>query len=259
MRAVDPAADSSDAGADMDPAAQAPAPASDGPVHTQGLVTVLDDGSGPQMCLGAVARSYPPQCSGVPMTEFDWGQVGAEEAGGVKWGSYALTGTFDGTTFTATDAIPAALYDAAVTPEPEPLAAACDSPTSTDAALATPEAMDATTTAAAALPGYATQWLTGETLNVAVTEDVSGAEATLRETWGGPLCVTTAEYTEAQLNVIGEQLQAAVPTLVSSGSQMADSIQAQVVLDNGSIQAWADATYGPGLVTISSALVPAGS
>ena len=30
----------------------------------------------------------------------------------MKWGTFALTGTFDGTTFTVTDAIPAALYDA---------------------------------------------------------------------------------------------------------------------------------------------------
>ena len=62
----------------------------------------------------------------------------------MTWGSYALTGTFDGTTFTVTDAIPAALYDTMAEPEEEPLAAACDDPTTTDTAKATPEDMDAT-------------------------------------------------------------------------------------------------------------------
>jgi len=141
-------------------------------------------------------------------------------------------------------------------PTEEPPGPACESPTTTDAAKATPEAMDATLTAASALPGLAMTWLSGNTINVAVTEDAAGAEALLRETWGGPLCVVTAERTEAELNTISQELQAALPTLLTSGSMAADSIDAQVVFDDGSIQAWADETYGEGLVQVSSALVP---
>ncbi len=116
--------------------------------------------------------------------------------------------------------------------------------------------MDATLAAASALPGLAMTWLSGNTINVAVTEDPEGAETVLRQTWGGPLCVTTAEHTEAELNTISQELQAALPTLLTSGSMAADSIDAQVVFDDGSIQAWADETYGDGLVTVTSALVP---
>jgi hypothetical protein len=36
-----------------------------------------------------------------------------------------------------------------------------------------------------------------------------------------------------------------------------DHVDVEVVHDDGSLQAWADATYGAGLVRISSALVPA--
>jgi hypothetical protein len=36
-------------------------------------------------------------------------------------------------------------------------------------------------------------------LNVRVTEDLAGAEAKLRETWGGMLCVSKAEHTESEL------------------------------------------------------------
>ncbi|WP_457187255.1 hypothetical protein [Nocardioides sp. P5_E3] len=254
MRAVDPASGSG-AAADAS-SGEVPQPVPDGEVRTSGLVMVIDEGDGPELCLGAVAESYPPQCGGPALADFDWGDAGSEEASGVRWGSYALTGTFDGTTFTVTDAIPAALYDTMAAPEEEPLAAACDSPTTTDTAKATPEDMDATLAAASALPTYASAWLTGNTINVAVTEDAEGAEAELRTTWGGMLCVTTVERTDADLNEVNQELQAALgDQLLTSGSTSPDSLDAQVVFDDGSIQEWADATYGDGLVRISSALV----
>jgi hypothetical protein len=256
MRAVDPASGSG-AAADAS-SGEVPQPVPDGEVRTSGLVMVIDDGGGPELCLGAVAESYPPQCGGPALADFDWGDVGSEEASGVRWGSYALTGTFDGSTFTVTDAIPAALYDTMAAPEEEPLAAACDDPTTTDTARATPEDMDATLAAASALPTYASTWLTGNTINVAVTEDAEGAEAELRRTWGGMLCVTTVERTDADLNEVNQELQAALgEQLLTSGSTSPDSLDAQVVYDDGSVQEWADATYGDGLVRVSSALVPA--
>ena len=255
MEAVDPAAQDPTSSDAPTASGGAPAPVPAGAVTTQGLVTVLDPGTGPQLCLGAIAESFPPQCSGLPLEGFDFGDVGAETAGDVTWGSYAVTGTFDGTTFTATDSTPAALYDPVAMPPEETPGAACESPGTTDPALASPEAMDATLAAASALPGYATTWLTGNTINVAVREDAAGAEAKLRETWGGPLCVTTAERTDAELNTISQELQGALPTLLTCGSMAADSIDAQVVFDDGSIQAWADETYGDGLVTVTSALL----
>jgi len=256
MRAVDPASGSG-AAADAS-SGEVPQPVPDGEVRTSGLVMVIDEGDGPELCLGAVAESYPPQCGGPALADFDWGDAGSEEASGVRWGSYALTGTFDGTTFTVTDAIPAALYDTMAAPEEEPLAAACDSPTTTDTAKATPEDMDATLAAASALPTYASAWLTDNTINVAVTEDAEGAEAELRKTWGGMLCVTTVERTDADLNEVNQELQAALgEQLLTSGSTSPDSLDAHVAYDDGSIQDWADTTYGDGLVRVSSALVPA--
>jgi hypothetical protein len=258
MKAVDPSGSGDSAVTDA-PSGEAPVPVPDGEVRTNGLVTVLDSGGGPEMCLGAVAESYPPQCGGPALADFDWGDVGSEEAGGVTWGQYALTGTYDGTTFTVTDAIPAALYDVMAEPEQDPLAAACDDATTTDTSKATPEDMDATLAAASALPTYASAWLSGNTINVAVTEDAEGAEAELRETWGGMLCVTTVEKTDADLNAVNTELQAALgDQLLTSGSFSPDSLDAQVVYDDGSLQEWVDTTYGDGLVRISSALVPAG-
>lgn len=86
-------------------------------VHALG--TVLDDGSGPQLCLGPIAASYPPQCAGPPVEGWDWEAVeGDETAAGVTWGVYAVWGDWDGETFTVTrEPIMAALYDPMVDPD----------------------------------------------------------------------------------------------------------------------------------------------
>lgn len=84
----------------------------EGEVVAQG--TVLDEGGKPELCLGAVAESYPPQCSGIPIDGWTWdGVEGAESSGDVTWGAYAVQGTYDGDTFTVTQPpIMLALYDA---------------------------------------------------------------------------------------------------------------------------------------------------
>ena len=105
-------------------------PAAPGGVRTRGVVTILDAGR-PELCLGPVAESWPPQCSGPPVIGWDWkrqrlvlGQPGGpqgdasgprdhERAGAVRWGQYFLTGRWDGTAFTVVTSVPAALYDAA--------------------------------------------------------------------------------------------------------------------------------------------------
>lgn len=189
-------------------------PAADGRVT--GLGTVLDEGKGdgPQLCLGPIAMSYPPQCGGLPLQGWDWPAVeGFEKVGKVRFGTYAVTGTFDGTSFTLTEEpILGALYDpmpvvdpteqfATRCPEPEGGWAALDPATSDDRAL---ESLYA---AAAALPGYAAIWVDptsgpdvpvkpdsgtapevagGQVVNVLVTEDVAGAEEMLREVWAAP-------------------------------------------------------------------------
>ncbi len=93
----------------------APAPvepqAASGPVRTRDLVVVMDTGEGPELCLGPVAESYPPQCGGPAIEGWRWrDQQAFEKAGDVRWGYFALTGAWDGTTFTVSDAVPAALY-----------------------------------------------------------------------------------------------------------------------------------------------------
>jgi hypothetical protein len=80
-----------------------------------GQGTVLQKGDGPaRLCLGPVAESYPPQCSGPVINGWDWSAVEqSETAAGVTWGTYAVFGTWDGSEFTSTrQPVPLSLYDA---------------------------------------------------------------------------------------------------------------------------------------------------
>ena len=87
-------------------------PAAPGTVTTRTLVTVLDTGS-PELCLGPVAESWPPQCGGPPIDGWDWADLNGafERQQGVRWGQFLVTGTWDGERFGYEGAIPAALYD----------------------------------------------------------------------------------------------------------------------------------------------------
>jgi len=162
-------------------------------VRTRDLATVMDTGS-PELCLGPIAESYPPQCGGPPLTGWDWAEHEGtyDEQGPVRWGSYSVTGTWDGARFTATDAVSGALYDPAA---PAP------SPTPTPA----------------------------------------------------------TSYDAAELERIASELQSAPGVLGAYGGEGSEGhVLADVYYDDGTLQGWADETYGAGVVLVSQALVDAG-
>lgn len=94
-------------------------PAAPGPVRTRQLATVMDTGT-PELCLGPVAESWPPQCSGPALVGWDWGehQGTYDRSGSARWGTYLVQGEWDGSTFTVESAVPGALYDPAPAPTP---------------------------------------------------------------------------------------------------------------------------------------------
>jgi len=98
-----------------------PQPAPEGAVRTADLATVMDRGTA-ELCLGPIAESYPPQCGGPEITNWDWSEHGHrafEQQGDIRWGTYLVTGKWDGTSFEVTETVPGALYDPA-SPEPTP-------------------------------------------------------------------------------------------------------------------------------------------
>ena len=191
-RAADPAGDpTASAAATGMPTA---IPAAQAPVTTRQPATVMDTGS-PELCLGPVAESYPPQCRGIPLVGWSWrDHAGAfERSGDVRWGLFAVTGSFDGTTLSVRDAVPAALHD------PGPL------------------------------PAEPTR-----------CEDLAKADCD--------------RPTEQRIAEIGEELTSLPGMLTIVPSRFV--VHADVVHDDGSLQAWADEAYGPGVVVIGSALEP---
>jgi len=66
-----------------------PLPPGDPPADADWLVgvgTVLDDGDGPELCLGGVAESLPPQCGGPKVVGWDWADVEAQGSlAGTTW------------------------------------------------------------------------------------------------------------------------------------------------------------------------------
>ncbi len=179
------------------PSASASGPATpvpSGPVTTRNLATVMDTGT-PELCLGPIAESYPPQCGGPALVGWDWAdhQDTFEQQGDVRWGTYLVTGTWDGTSMTATEAIPGALYDPAM-PHPPPRHR----------------------------PPRRTR-----------TRCWRRSQSELRDQLPGYLGSYGGEGTDGH-------------------------VLADVLYDDGSLQEWADTTYGENVVIVSSALVDAG-
>jgi hypothetical protein len=187
---TDSADSASDGGGTSKPAMPTEVPAADGPVVGLGLVLDGSADGATGFCLGPVAESYPPQCTGLPMEGWDWAEHRGsfDDAGGVKFGSFAVTGGFDGTTLTYQSAVPGAVYD------PMP--------------------------------------------------------------WPQPTSSATQDHTQAELEAIAQELQelpGALSTMPGDNLVFVD-----VIHDDGTLQDWADATYGDGLVFVHSALAPAG-
>jgi hypothetical protein len=239
---------------------------------------------GPELCLGVVALSLPPQCRGLPIPNWRWDQVtGQESHAGTTWGRYRLVGTYDGASFTVIRADrppPAAprpsaaerFKDEPKTPCPEP---AWGWPVP-DPAKASEEDMQAAWRAAQAQPDFAGLWLSylepmghnvaedpGEfVLNVAFTGDLQRHEVELRTRWGGRLCVTRQPRTMAELHRIQRELGGAVGkelglrVVSTSRSDDENVVNLEVlVLDEQTRQAIQE-RYGAGAVRATATLTP---
>lgn len=254
---------------------------------------MLDEGSGPMLCLGGIAMSLPPQCSGPPVAEWDWDEhPEAETVDGVTWGDYTLEGVWDGTTFTPTQVRETAPGDWPEEDVNDLFASRCEEPDGgwvpVDPATTTGGALAAAHRVAEQLPDYAISWgdqsinphwqevqdlqESGGTpsleaqqamndpahtiLNVGVTDDLAGAEAAVREVWGGPLCVTRFGNTHARLREVADELRGLAGSLNSGYGSISNTVEITVTHDDGSIQAWADEQYGAGVVAVTSALQP---
>lgn len=157
-----------------------------------------------EICVGGVAESLPPQCSGpVLLGDFSWEDVGPERASGVTWTDepwYAV-GDFDPDggpqgSITLTRPVsgdPPEGYAVPTAAEEVTFPQLCDDPFrgGSEDAAGDVDAQEQLAVALEDLDGYVTSWVSdGSSLfNVLVTGDPEEAFEELREVWRGGLCV----------------------------------------------------------------------
>jgi hypothetical protein len=238
---------------------------------------------GPQLCLGAIATSMPPVCSGLPITNWRWDQVeGETTAAGTTWGSYRVVGAYDGASFTVTEAAlapPGRQPSAEEQFEDEPKPG-CPQPAGgwavPDPARRSERHLEAVTRAARARPDFAGLWLSylapmgnnvaedpGEfVLNVAFTGDLARHEANLRPRWGGRLCVTRQQRSYRELVRLQRDLHGpgaadlGLRVLSTGIREDANAVTVTVeVLEERAREAL-EARYGSGAVQATAVLTP---
>lgn len=240
----------------------------------QADVFVLEDAShGPQMCM-SVMSSLPPQCSGPDLVGWSWAGLRHESAEQSRWGTYRITGRFDGTKLTV-----AAVGEPGL-PKPMPPPAErgdqtpCPEPPGgwqpIDLAKATDAAMQAANALAQRSPDYAGLWIdqghrvTEATandprqfiLNVSFTGDIAGHTTQLREVWGGALCVSQARYSEARLSAIQKELIQGLPAASSDIDTLGNKVTIDMWVAFEGQQKEMDARYGAGAVVLTGLLRP---
>lgn len=216
----------------------------------------------------------PVSCAG-PAPEvvgWDWAGLDATTDNGLTWGFYYLVGSWDGERFTPTE--PPATGDPADGPglpadQPGRFDTPCPEPDGgwrpVDPDLATGPALDQTLAWVETIPEYAGAWvdqsvLDGQVLNLRFTGDPAGWEEQVRQHWGGPLCLTGADYRYATLLEIQGSLHAEYPPggpLLSSGPDVIDNtLYAEVLVAEVAWQRELDQRFGAGAVTLAGWLEP---
>lgn len=269
------------------------APAGDTRYTATGTVLQNED-HGPQLC-ASVAESYPPQCGGADIVGWDWTAVSAESSGGVTWGEYRVVGTWDGSRLTLTEPPREARPpggDRAPGGDGGPgtdMTSPCPEPAGgwrpVDRAKATEEAMRAAMDRAASADEFAGGWLDQHymdgvdshdvrtiekigndpgryVLNLRFTGDLSGRERWIREVWGGALCVSGAERTEAELRRIQRELEGEMRSrrfLNLAVDTVGNRVGAGVYVATPELRRELDDRYGKGAVALEGFLKPVGS
>lgn len=245
--------------------------------------TVLQDAHhGPQLCVGGVADSLPPQCGGPDLVGWSWKGLGAQKVGATTWGEYVVIGTYDGTRFTPTEAARPfdPMKDAGAAPEPasDDPTTPCAAPTGGWRPVEPAKATDAASQAGAELArrqdGFGGLWIdqnfppgvqpNGSTespapgtapndpariiLNVSTTGDVEAMTTTVRRVWGGNLCVIKATHPHAELEQIMHSMGSTPGVLSAAVQEISGRVEVTVVRATIQAQQDLDRRYGAGVV-----------
>ncbi len=242
----------------------------------QFIGTVIDDGQ-PILCPSGVMTSLPPQCQGVPVIGLDWSTVeGVETAGGVRWADFTLVGTYDGSVFELTRPPEPPPVGGGETPFSVPLP--CDEPAGGWQIInpATADNSGAAVGYAQAQPEFMGNWsyrLPADAAAYSVkvftfADKLDEHEQAIRDIYGGPLCVSLADRSLAELEAIRNMVKAVIvsPEAEAAGIYLLDGqygdtidiltgqIEFYVLAAEAGAQGWLDAQFGQGTVTLQGRL-----
>lgn len=240
----------------------------------QGVIRQLDDDP-PVLCLGPVAQSYPPQCSGPLIFGLDWTEMpDYRDVQGVRWGEARVVGTYDGQAFTLIRPPIRSRYpfepDLAMgAPEADQL---CDDPfegSEADFDGLSVEASRARDDVAATLEAsqsYVSSFSTNgkSVLNVVLVQgaDVADMQTWVRKVWPGGLCIETRDAPpRATVNqALDAMSRADLPGVFSWSAANEGGLQVKVLLaDEDTINGIDQVVSGfldPSDVDIQGALIP---
>lgn len=185
-----------------------------------------------ELCVGAVAESYPPQCGGPRVVgEVDWDALEPERASGVTWTNQVVwaVGRLDPTagdsgTFTLDRPLSLTPPEGFTPPTEEPMTfpQLCDDPYAGGGrrGSGSPDAQNALSERLTSIDGYIGSWVSdgSSMFNVLVTGDADAAHAELRKVWKGGLCVEQRDLpTEADVRAAQDALGTKVPGLLGTG------------------------------------------
>lgn len=225
-------------------------------------------GRGPELCLGAVAESYPPQCGGPPIVGWDWNDVeGEESASGTTWTTAYVEGTYDGERFTLTGRPSAPRPVEAASPSFEP---ACTEPEIVDAGQGSGDFPGANDRGRFdAVDGLVALWVSdpsGEgydgpfVANLVVRPGRGEAvKAHVRRFWGGGLCVVERDQkTTNELDEIVGRIDDVLTQelLTASPNYQQGVVEVQVIVADERAQREVDEAFGEGVVRLTGALMP---
>ncbi|HVL80741.1 MAG TPA: hypothetical protein VM840_04015 [Actinomycetota bacterium] len=249
------------------PTARTPLPPRPGPdqVYEWSGTVIEAPGREPNLCVGGVMESLPPQCGGLQVRGWTWdGLPGVESQGGTTWGDAYVRGTYDGDSFTlvAPPEPPRPVGD----PPPEvDLRPACEDPQAVD-----PQATGWRGVPHEDVPGLAALWVTdprggeGPYVVSAIVRPGSRSEAerVLRSSWRGHLCVV--ERDQPLYSHLLQVQERAVPFLrqlgetpwVGSPDQRRGVVVVTVTVAHAELQARLDEEFGAGVVELRGVLQP---
>jgi hypothetical protein len=230
----------------------------------------------PQLCLGGANDTIPPGCEGPRVEGWNWDAVPVEgTAGDYRWGTYEVTGYYDGKTFTLVEARVPEEFESS---EESVYDTPCEEPPGgwkvEDPERATEDDRTAAMRYAESQPEHAATWVdyidepTEYTdpkdmiLNIAFTEgaDIETFEAEIRKLWDGPLCVIArAQLSQRELSAIQNSdwdKNFNLEGLWSSLDVVRGTVEIGVVLIDPETRRAIDERYGEGVVIVIPSFEP---